>query len=358
MRYSLSRLLLSLALLSPLVTMVACDTGDEWDAESYSEPIPDHLMVQAQVSGPLPPGIPLPLYSLDSPWNQPIPAGAAIDPDSETMIALLVEDAENENHPPSLSVREWSVTVYLADENTPRYDIPLTATWSPYDVLLDVPIPDGALPDPEDDGHMTILDLSTGYEYDFWIVSQRRDGSWRARWGNRISLDSSGTYANGMSARGSGFASLAGMIWPEEFEQGHIDHALVVSIPHAAAGGPVWPATESDGWSHAPGAIPEGVRLQLDPALDLAQFSMLPYERIIAEALQTYGAFVGDNSGSIEFEVINPISYLEDPYPPDWFDSRWALLSNIPWEHMRVLELPPQDPDPLLIVTDETIYIP
>jgi hypothetical protein len=148
------------------------------------------------------------------------------------------------------------------------------------------------------------------------------------------------------------------MIWPDEFEQGHIDHALLISIPSAASGGPVWPATESDGRSRSDGAIPEGARLQLDPALDLNRFAMTPYERIIAGALQEYGAYVGDVSGSVELEVINPIGYPDFPYPAGWFDERWTLLTGIPWAHMRVLELPQQTPDPELYVVEPGIYEP
>jgi hypothetical protein len=129
-----------------------------------------------------------------------------------------------------------------------------------------------------------------------------------------------------------------------------------MSIPTASKGGPVWPATESDGRSRSDDAIPEGARLQMDPDLNLDQFEMKPYERIITEALQKYGAFVGDISGSVELEVINPISYPENPYPEGWFDSRWTLLTNIPWEHMRVLELPDQIPDPDLYVVEPEIF--
>lgn len=348
--------LLAIALL--VITVTGCD-GDysEDDASNEGLPIPDRLLIQAEVEGPMPPGdLSLPLYAADSPWNQPVPPDAATDPDSEVMIDLLLDDIEASEDGAVLGQREWSVTVYVADENTPRVDVKLTAVWSPFEWLLDVPIPDGALPDPAADGHMAILDLATGYEYDFWQIKQDAGGDWRASWGNRIALDSDGFYPAGMGARGSGFALLGGMIWPEEFEQGHIDHALVVSLPHQAAGGPVWPATESDGFSRAAGAIPEGARLQLNPTLDLDEFDLLPYERIIAEALQTYGAFAGDNSGSVEFETINPISYPQDPYPAGWFDTRWVFMGNIPWHYMRVLELPPQTSDPLLEVLDPFIY--
>jgi hypothetical protein len=254
--------------------LVCCGS---YDGDYDGQPVPPELAIHAQVTGPLPPGVVLPLYSPDSPWNQPIPDGAPLDPNSRAMVEQLVHDVETGN-PPTLSVREWSVTVYVADEATPRTDVELTAGWSPYAALTDVPIPAGALPDPAGDGHLTVIDLSTGYEYDFWQAEQRDNGTWRASWGNRIPLDGDGVYPHGMGARGSGFASLAGMIWPEEFAQGHIDHALLLSMPSAARGGPVWPATESDGRSRSDGAIPEGARLQLDPALDLDEFEMRPYE--------------------------------------------------------------------------------
>ena len=344
---------LSIGSLSACQVLTSQDFGDNGEGE----PIPDFLAIQAKIDGPLPPAHPLPFFSPETPWNQLIPPDAKIDPSSEVMIDLLVKDTRT-GYPPVLHLREWSYPVYVTDEKTPRHQVELTASWRPFSVILDVPIPDGALPDPAGDGHMIIIDLSTGYEYDFWQASQRDDGSWEASWGNRISLDSDGIYPYGMGARGSGFAGLAGLIWPEEFEQGQIDHALFLAIPHPASGGPVWPGTESDGTSNRAGAIPEGARLQLDPAIDLDAFEMQPYERIIAEALQTYGALVGDASGSVSLSAVNPICYPVDPYPKGWFDTRWAFLTGIPWEHMRVLELPPQDPDPLLKVVDDTIYLP
>jgi len=334
-----------------ITLLVSCDQSDQ----SYEDPLPTSLDIHAQVDVTLLNDIPLPLYAADSPWNKAIPADAPIDPNSERMIDQLVDDVQSRN-PPTLSVREWSITVYAVDSNTPRFDVEIVAGWSPYDKLLNVPIPTGALPDPAGDGHLTIIDISSGYEYDFWQARQNNDGNWQASWGNRIPLQSSGVYPFGMSARGSGFAPLAGMIWPEELAQGHIDHALVLSIPSAAMGGPVWPATESDGRSRSDGAIPEGAQLQMDPNLDLDQFDMTPYEQIIAEALQHYGAFVGDVSGSVELEVINPISYPENPYPEEWFNSRWTLLTNIPWEHMHVLELPNQISNPDLHVVEPEIF--
>jgi len=319
------------------------------------EPVVDEPVVD-QPDVLLPPYQPLPLYSGDSVWNQSIPNQPEIDANSNAMVEALVTAART-GYDPVLNVNQWSVPVYVADAETPRYTVQITGGNRQYgfEAMVDVPIPNGAKPDPEADGHMVIMDLSTGYEYDFWQAKQNADGSWGASWGNRIALDSNGIYPTGSGAKASGFAAMAGLIWPEEFKQGRIDHALFMALPIAASGGFVYPATSSDGWVNVAGAIPEGAHLQLDPNLDLNQFNMLPYERIIAEALQTYGAYVGDYSGSVSLYAINPQSYPENPYPAGWFDNTWSALKGIPWEHMRVLKMSEQGWGPTG-VADFSIY--
>jgi hypothetical protein len=47
-----------------------------------------------------------------------------------------------------------------------------------------------------------------------------------------------------------------------------------------------------------PEGIPCGGRIQLNPDLDLDSLGVSDTGRIIAEALQTYGAYVGDYSGA------------------------------------------------------------
>jgi len=45
--------------------------------------------------------------------------------------------------------------------------------------------------------------------------------------------------------------------------------------------------------------VPCGGRLQLDPSLDVDTLGLSPAGRTVARALQVYGAYVGDFSGSI-----------------------------------------------------------
>jgi hypothetical protein len=139
------------------------------------------------------------------------------------------------------------------------------------------------------------------------------------------------------------------MIWPDELEAGEINHALGFSYSYPKAGGPVLPATESDGRSRRRDAIPEGALIQLNPDLDLDTLGLTTYEMTVAKALQDYGMFLGDIGGGIELEVINSISVQGDPYE-GLFGSqdgkRYVYLNNIPINEFRVLKLGPQDPDP------------
>jgi hypothetical protein len=188
--------------------------------------------------------------------------------------------------------------------------------------------------------------------------------SWQASWGNRIALDSIGVYPNGMSSLGSGIAGAAGLIWPQELQIGIIQQKLVFTVPPqvCAAGGPVSPATESDGTSTGADTIPEGAILQLDPSIDVDDTShgFTKLEKIIAKAMQDYGVIIGD-VGSSEFGVraVSPLSYPNNPYieltksEDTWHG--YIFLRNISISNLRVLKLPPQY-DPPLSIADESIY--
>jgi hypothetical protein len=213
--------------------------------------------------------------------------------------------------------------------------------------LEGVPIPAGALPDPQLDAHLTIVDRAANCEYDLYGAYRGPNG-WHATWANSTRLDGSGVYPRGMGTKASGFASLAGLIWPQELRAGRIDHALFFAYPFTRSGGPVSPATAGDGRSDAAGAIPEGARVQLDPSLDLDSLGLAPYQRTIAEAMQTYGMILGDTGGAFGLYAVGSQSFdgaYEGLLPADEFPA-FPNLSRIPSDRFRVLELPPQQSKP------------
>ncbi|MCF8226571.1 MAG: hypothetical protein K9J30_11900 [Bacteroidales bacterium] len=288
-----------------------------------------------------------------SPFFSKIPDGAEVDPNSEVMVTSLTEQAEQAF---LIAVKEWTVPVYYADASTPRHEVSLTSSWAPKNRLVNVPIPDYAEPDPSADGHMVIVDEAGGCIYDFWEM-RFSAGSWKAGWGNAIPSDSDGIFEKGLSARGSGFELMQGVIWPQELEAGVIDHALIFSYDHTKAGGPVAPATESDGTTNADFAIPEGALVQLDPELDLSVLDLNEYETVIAKALQDYGMYCADDGGGLSLYAINPISSKNNPYENIWEDQTYVFLEKIPVDRFRVLKLGPQtDNDAVLVENSCAVF--
>jgi hypothetical protein len=240
-----------------------------------------------------------------------------------------------------VSLRQWTVAVYGAGAGTLRSDVALTETWGTgLTSLDDVPMPAGVKPDPAGDGHLTVVQPSSGCVYDLFRA-RGSDGSWAASSGNAIGQGSGGIYPDGGGTRAAGFSAALGLIWPQEIESGHIGHALVFAYPYTRSGAPVAPATRSDGRTTTAGALPMGARLRLDPRLDLSTLGLNRAERVIAKALQEYGMVLGDTSGGFTLYAAHPRGLGYDPYAKLFgTTSDWASLKKIPRERFQVLSLP------------------
>jgi hypothetical protein len=314
------------------LALTACSSPPEPESE------PEEVENQAPIVGPNGSGL---FAGEGNPWFEPVPEDAAVDERSEDYVAQLLTEI------PLVSVNGWTVPVYETDGSAPRYTVDATEDftaggWS----LPDVPIPDAAAPDPQDDGHMVVLDRSSECVYEFWQA--RREGeTWTASWVNATPADGDGIYPDGLSSRAGGLSAAAGLIWPQELRAGEIDHALVFAYPFTRAGDPTAPATASDGRTdgeEAP-ALPMGARLRLDPSLDLDSLGLSRSERTIARALQEYGMILGDSSGGFTIYAAAPQSYTNFPYPRSWSQDIWANISGIPFDRMQVLDFPdPEDP--------------
>jgi hypothetical protein len=285
---------------------------------------------------------PPPLYGESSPLNQPIPDNPMLDPDSPAMVQQLVVEAQNKGWP--VSSNAWTPAVFFADASTPRHDVrDIDGA-----VFENVPIPSNMFVPTDGDSEIAVIDRSTGCEYDLarraraanasWAHANP-DGSWSSDYVNAIPFSWGGIYSNGTSVTASGFANAAGVILASELESGRINHALAFTMYATKAGGPVWPATVSDGWSTAPGAIPEGARVQLDPALDLDSLGLTQWQKAIAQALQRYGMFLMDTGGAFALRVQHAGS-VDFSYP--WGLADAAYMPTSLASHLRVLKLPPQ----------------
>jgi hypothetical protein len=191
------------------------------------------------------------------------------------------------------------------------------------------------------DGQIVIWDPTTGTEYSFWQFAKLADGTYTATNGYRYHTGAgyNGRFADGLAGRGAGTPYFAGLVRKWEIDQGHIDHALAFAYDSPSAE-VRYPASKSDGggFGGITGSdLPEGTRLQLDPALTDADFSawgLSPAAKTIARAMQTYGMYVIDHSGSSKI-------YLEDRLTAKWgTDIGRDLVRGIPWTAFRVVTAP------------------
>lgn len=289
-------------------------------------------------------------YSPDSPWNTPIGPAPKYDPRSEEMVATIALKAQGRI---TADASNYSYTLYFVDSSTPRWDIPCTrykcTVFKPdgalrTDMLPNVPLPADAAPSSGTDLQAIVVDTSTYAEYNLWGLERTADG-WTSRNGSIYDIRLDATPTN-FGSRGAGVPYYAGLIRPWEIVQGQIDHAIAFAYPYPAEDRCVYPASKTDGNSALPEAIPEGARLQLDPALTEADFDRMGLDRtgkIIARALQQYGMILINYAGRPKINIEN----LEDnpSTTQRWSDPDLNLpfdvIANIPYTSFRVIALPP-----------------
>ena len=277
---------------------------------------------------------------------QPIPADPALDPRSADMVTNLRQGAHVAN------MREFGVTLRGPAEvtrDTPRYRVRFSRVddWGADPFGADtMPVPDGTPVPPGSDAHVAVADPARGTVYSLW-QARSADGRWSASWGAKVPLRGDGRETYGAASTGSRLSRLAGVVRASEIAAGHIPHALFFSTDVAAPESDHrYPSCRSDGQNMAGVAVPvpEGARIQLDPAVDLTAIrGITPLELTVGRALQTYGAYCGDNGNArmgFLFEYEDGDSPGDSPGPTyraagatwDYFD-----LYMLPWDRLRVL---------------------
>ncbi|MCR6655681.1 MAG: hypothetical protein NVV63_07655 [Opitutus sp.] len=252
-------------------------------------------------------------FSDDSLWNQRIAADTPSDPASEEMIADFASRG-----PLYVNLRDWSISAYFVDaEKTPKHDVGDSRPGI-YGVGFEfpraIPIPVDAVASPpfhdESDNHLAVIDRDRGLEWGMWAARKDASGRWFTGLGAVTDLKGTGVAPpwydsprelDSHRARASGFPLIAGLILVEEIERGRIEHALCFAYDGCRTGVFVPPASTSQ--VTVPGTrqdrgIPMGGRIQLDPNWDVENSNLSRAGKIIARALQDYGAFCGDYAGA------------------------------------------------------------
>lgn len=295
------------------------------------------------------------VFSPTSFWYTPIPANAALHPNSANFVQEILRQKAVYYQTVTINTRQYTSPVYTADATVPTVkvlqwdcqrkgysDASLAEQWSA------VPIPSYAVQSSGTDGEMTIYQPSTDTLWEFW-QARKVDGQWQACWGGRMQNASTnyGAFYKYYGTTATSLPFIGGQITAEELVRGEIRHAIgfsVVEAEHYTTFS--WPANRSDGWNPTllPNRIAEGQRFRLDPTVNVDALPMSRAGKIIAKAAQKYGFVVWDKSGALALRAQNATTYTAlgkaDPYPA-LFEGKpnYAVLNGFPWEKLQFLPM-------------------
>lgn len=262
-------------------------------------------------------------FTAASPFNRRLPArpkpardNAAVGRHMRAYRWVLQATPTTSQHGFSLSVAGGTRPVYFGTPSDPVMTISCSGWYGPSSCQggngittngVRIHVPAGATPGSNWDAHLTIVETATGNEYDLWHASA--SGSViTAATGAVENVNTSNGIDDGGDA--ASLALTGGLLRPSELASGHIDHALVISVPCTNAGGAnvgfSWPA--SGGWGQPCGeyqaeaardAPPIGALFKLKMTNRQIAASNAPaWERTIMTALSRYGAYAEDTNGS------------------------------------------------------------
>jgi hypothetical protein len=216
--------------------------------------------------------------------------------------AAWIKDSLNASHTQNylkLVLGSWGMPVYRSRASDPLYRISSSGH------TVKVHIPAKARPMAADDAAMVIIDRATDQ-----VVSLQgakyANGKWTTVGLSRYGYQSNGIAGGLAGGRKANFGhrGIPGSVravTKAEIKRGKIRHRLEVYWWETASSTPegpsaYFPMTEAE--SGKTGVVPEGAVIRLKPGVNLDALHLSPAARVIARALQKYGAVVGDNSGT------------------------------------------------------------
>ena len=271
-------------------------------------------------------------YSTASPFNRRIPARPRVHPNSQRMVAKVL------GFGPLQHLRagqdEGGNPTYYSGRRDPLYRLGCLKPWGRCAIeghRIRVPAPARAVTG--SDAHMTVIDPTSGWEYDLWQVRSkpRRGGTLAFSWGGRTRIDGHGL---GSAATAAHFGNMAGIVRAEELEAGHIQHALLLVV-RCDNGKHVYPAESSgfacsDGGGSNADAPPMGSLFQLAMSdAEIDDLEVPRWKKTILRAMARYGMFLGDTGGSWAIDVESDLTYTSFGHEGRW--ERFAKRNGWTW---------------------------
>jgi hypothetical protein len=271
------------------------------------------------------------VFNAKSTWRAPVAASPARSTD-EAAILSAVQSVKPAANGLQLNQTVYTPIVVFATADTTRGDVTdqVAGGWR----MEGVPLPNAGEVNNDPQGIMVIVDADRNRVWNF-AGAKISSPHILAPAFAVFELDGPGWW-DASTSTGSGRACdasyLGGLIFAEELQAGHIDHAISLSVDSSvisdATVAPVLPA--SSGTGHATG-VPLGTLLQLDPAYDVSHFGA--EGQIVARAWQKYGAYVVDAGGGVAIFFRSTFNLAANPY--DGMD--FSGLTGELLRHQRVI---------------------
>lgn len=240
----------------------------------------------------------------------------------------------------------WSVPVYVVPARQPTVRVRdaddgimerRAGTWS----WGRVPLPPGAwaAPPAQGDRLLVVWQPATDTMWEFGGFRYTARGPVADR-GARITdvAHNPGTVETPWGASTTGIPLAAGLVTAADVAAGRIAHAVGVGVPELRAQAFRPPAVRSDGVTWRVTAPEAGMRLRLDPSLDLTTLRLTPFARMVAAAAQVYGLVVRDTSGAVTVRVEDPQPWGRNLLTPALAGGNAAAaLAGFPWERLQLV---------------------
>jgi hypothetical protein len=247
-------------------------------------------------------------FTSSSYWNKPLPADAPEDPASREIIDWLHDNSKiGDRIHPYLRLAgtspsgHWGIPIFLGHADDPVQPIIDDCRHPDPPQLARVHVPTNAAPDPTSDAELVIVDFVTGRQYGLWLA-YRKNGILHSCWTSVYYNASNGISGEfypheSNEEQNWGYRGVPPYVYGVrrgEIVYGEIPHVLKITTSGTC--NHYFPMND-----HAPcsssSAPAQGTLIRIRPEVDLSDFSLSPAARIIARAIQKYGALIGERSG-------------------------------------------------------------
>jgi outer membrane biosynthesis protein TonB len=244
-----------------------------------------------------------------SPFNQPLPASPRLMSNSKAIVEKMfsLSGGRGPAEIEAYNDGRGGEPTYYSKSTDPQFTIHCTKSWGRCMVEgMKVRIPAGARTEgnvastgnDNQDAHLTVVDRSSGREYDFWQVQTNplpaSGGNLNISWGGYTDINGTGLNMT-TEATAAKWASLEGRVRAEELLAGKINHALFIVVK-CDSGNWVYPAAKAGSrCSDTTNAPPLGARLQLNYSdAEIEALSVPAWKKTLLRAMADYGMIIGD----------------------------------------------------------------